>query len=364
MKAHSGEYFGIYAGKVVDASDPAKVGRVKVRVPILHGLASSSSGLVEDKDLPWAFPAAMPAGGTPESGGMSWLPVQGDQIWVKFLDGELDKPIWEWGNQNIPQLNNFGSLPVHKYQSDGAPSRRSAFTRYSHWWELLPTGHDIWTKSGYHATIVDEQTSNTPSGKLLWSTALGYLLELNDSNKTLSAFAENIEQTCKTESISATDSFEVSTPLFGLNFGKIELGGNYNDFFIDGVTRSVRGLRVALNQLGLEVSGPILIQCSGFSITTGGLSFDSSNNPSTSGNVGLSVQGDQIGVGVNASDPVVRLSDLVKALTSVKQIFDIHVHSAEGLGPPTVPAIYQASGSQKVVAETTSATLQIVGGAG
>jgi len=367
MRATSGEFFGKYAGRVVSNSDPLKVGRVKIRVPVVHGISGSDSGLVSDDDLPWALPASLPAGGSQESGGVSWIPVAEDQVWVEFLDGELDKPIWSWGNQNQPQAKTFGNLPLHKYTGDVA-TRRAAFTRYSHWWEMLPTGHDIWTKSGYHFTIVDEQTPGKPSGKLSWTTALRYLLSLDDSTQTLSAFAPHIEDTCQTESISATTSVDVTSPLIGLNFGSLEIGGSYQNFQIDGVKRTSRGLRVLLNQLSLLVTTEInvksttLVSAQSASVAYTTPTFGISSTAGKS----LEVTGPAVKLGLNPSDPVVRLSDLVSALSQLKTIFDAHTHAGveHGSGvscPPVIKISVTASGSTNVSVEPTSKSSTKVG---
>jgi hypothetical protein len=368
MRGTSGEFYGKYGGRVVSTSDPLKIGRVKVRVPILHGIGGSDSGLVGDDDLPWTLPSSLAAGGSQESGGVSWIPVVDDQVWVEFLDGELDKPIWSWGNQNLDQAKKFGNLPLHQYDPVGSAVRRSAFTRFSHWWELLPTGHDIWTKSGYHFTIIDEQSPGQPSGKLSWTTALGYLVSLDDSNKTLSVFAPHVEHVCQTESVSATDSFEVTTPLIGLNFGSIEIGGNYQNFQIDGVTRTSRGLKVLLNQLTLLVNTDITIQSQTVNSTqTTSVAYTTPTfGISSASGKGFEVTGGNVKLGLNPNDPVVRLSDLHSAFAALKKIFDTHVHSGIQSGGgstaiPSIPLILSVTGSSSVTVESSTRASQSVG---
>jgi hypothetical protein len=286
---------------------------------------------------------------------VSWIPVVGDQVWIRFLDGEVDKPIWEWGVQNTPQAKTFGLLPIHAYDKCGNPLRRSAFSRYHHWWELLPTGHDMWTKSGYHFEIYDEQIPGKPSGRLTWTTALGFLHSLDDSNETLTTLVSHIERTCKTETTQAAKSVEYTSPNIGVNFGTIELGGSYRAFRIDATRRTLRGLHVSLNMLGVDVITSVLLNCTGFEVTNGGLSFDANNNANTLADIGFGVKGDRVRLGYKATDPVVRLSDLVKALSRVKAVFDAHCHNNSGGpsvgGTPVLPAIYTATGSDRVFAE-------------
>ena len=90
-----------YAGTVESNLDPLKLGRLKVRVPHVYGTTASGVGYIGVNDLPWALPAGMAAGGSANSGGFSQLPEKGDHVWVRFLDGEPEKPVWEWGMQTM-----------------------------------------------------------------------------------------------------------------------------------------------------------------------------------------------------------------------------------------------------------------------
>jgi hypothetical protein len=110
------ELFGTYGGIVENVKDPEKLGRVKVRVPHIYGASGSSTGYIGTNNIPWALPAGMPAGGSPASGGFSHLPDVGDHVWVRFLDGEPEKPIWEWGMQTI---NDAKGLKLHQYNETG-----------------------------------------------------------------------------------------------------------------------------------------------------------------------------------------------------------------------------------------------------
>src|SRR3546814_4627799 len=44
------------------------------------------------------------------------LPEPGDHVWVRFLDGQPEKPIWEWGMQTITDAKN---LNLHHYELAG-----------------------------------------------------------------------------------------------------------------------------------------------------------------------------------------------------------------------------------------------------
>jgi uncharacterized protein involved in type VI secretion and phage assembly len=86
-----------YRGMVADRNDPLQLGRLKLRVPSI--LADAVTG--------WAWPASPYAG----SGiGFFFIPQVDDLVWVEFVEGDLEHPIWSgcaWaapgGQSEIPQ---------------------------------------------------------------------------------------------------------------------------------------------------------------------------------------------------------------------------------------------------------------------
>jgi len=78
---HGGQkYHGLYMGSVVDRNDPNGDGRVRVKIP----------GLIDDKSA-WARPKGM--GYT--LWGMIRVPPQDADVYVQFINGELDQPVYE-----------------------------------------------------------------------------------------------------------------------------------------------------------------------------------------------------------------------------------------------------------------------------
>ena len=75
------KHWGKYRGIVVARDDPERLGRLKVLVPSLLGDAVTG----------WAWPAACYAGAKI---GLFALPLVDDVVWVEFMEGELEHPIW------------------------------------------------------------------------------------------------------------------------------------------------------------------------------------------------------------------------------------------------------------------------------
>jgi len=76
-------FYGKYRGFVVSNQDPARLGRVRVRVPSVLG---------EDVVTGWATPCA-PAGGLAGLG-LLFVPERDSGVWVEFEEGDLEFPIW------------------------------------------------------------------------------------------------------------------------------------------------------------------------------------------------------------------------------------------------------------------------------
>jgi hypothetical protein len=190
---------GTYLGIVVNPNDPAKLGRVKVRVPSVFGPTEGDFQNVADDDLPWAFPVGLPAGGTADSGSIAWLPEAGDRVFVRFLDGEPEKPVWEWGMQNFDQRKRY---EVHSYEENGAKTARARISRYQHTFDIEPELVRLQTRRKFTLEMLD--TSEEPTekqGVARMAMETGTLIELNQGSDSIFLKAnESITEAFKTRS--------------------------------------------------------------------------------------------------------------------------------------------------------------------
>lgn len=76
-------WFGKYRGLVVDNQDPAKLGRLRVKVPSVLG---------NDVVTGWALPC-VPYGGA-DNQGFLFIPEVNAGVWVEFEGGDLEFPVW------------------------------------------------------------------------------------------------------------------------------------------------------------------------------------------------------------------------------------------------------------------------------
>lgn len=174
---------GIYLGTVEKNNDPEGLGRLKVRVPMVYGILGGTVGAIPVDLLPWALPMGLPAGGSNASGGLSMLPDIGDQVAVQFLDGEPEKPTWQWLMQNRKQAQ---TLKLHQYYADGnqagAPAR-TIFTRNGHSLEIRPESVILTTSEGQQLIL---QPSFSPAGgAAALQTPKGQSITISDLNQNM-----------------------------------------------------------------------------------------------------------------------------------------------------------------------------------
>lgn len=77
-----GLHYGVYRAFVVENEDPEKLDRLQLRIPHLNAYSD---------DQTWAFPKGVWGG---KNYGMNLLPLKGDMVFVEFMKGDPDYPIW------------------------------------------------------------------------------------------------------------------------------------------------------------------------------------------------------------------------------------------------------------------------------
>lgn len=154
-----GKYYGVYAGQVVDNQDEEKRGRIKVLCPTL-----SNAPLAE-----WAEPS-FPLVPGKDYGGY-FRPEINDWVWVVFVHGNLDKPVYLGGWWASGDLSSEFEQAV--------PGVIGWKTKYGH--KLLFNEKDkkihAETKDG-HTLVLDDKEQ-----KIEAKTKGGITITLDDKNK-------------------------------------------------------------------------------------------------------------------------------------------------------------------------------------
>lgn len=328
----SNEYPGVFSGLVEGNNDPDRMGRIKVRVPLVYG----DSSQISTEQLPWALSRGLPNGGSSRSGGIDWLPEPGDLVWVTFLDGEPEKPLWEWANQSKPQTQK---LDLHQYGATGRP-KRAALTRYGHTIEINESSIILVSAKG-NAILIDDDADGAliRVNQDILITAQDAIAMLNALQ--VSATGQIFFETEKGLSLKATDmamnvtedliqyvgrySLLVGSSLFSIIDNVVTLmDGSGSTVSLDGtgniVIMSSGGTFINVNKDEISISTP---DKSAVSIGNGGVTVSAQS---------ISINGGNIALGQGARTPIV-LTDLLQAF------FNTHIHSNGNNGSPTGPPI-------------------------
>lgn len=106
-ESESGKIFEPVIGVVTDNKDPSKLGRVKVKIPILS-----------DKDTSFWVPIIMQGAG--KNRGWFFIPEVEDEVLVMFEQGDINRPLVVgalWGGKDKPPEKNPGSNPKRVIKS-------------------------------------------------------------------------------------------------------------------------------------------------------------------------------------------------------------------------------------------------------
>lgn len=159
---------GVYRARVENNMDPLKIGRVKVRVPIVHGVPGK--GITED-GLPWAYPCFMSAG---YGYGSYVVPEVGEYVFIMFEDDDSSKPVYLGSS-----YGSGGSAKTYG-SSDGQGTWRSA--------------------AGENEVPIDAQRDE-PTRKIVYKSPKGAAIEIDDKNGSESiAMIDALGQMIKMES--------------------------------------------------------------------------------------------------------------------------------------------------------------------
>lgn len=312
--AANGGLWGTYGGIVERVDDPEQLGRVKVRVPFIYGATPETTGYIGTNDLPWALPVGLPAGGSSRSGGLSHLPEIGDHIFVRFLDGEPEKPLWEWGMQTLTDAKN---LPLHQYNKSGkrvTNPKRAGWTRYGHTFEMNPDGAIMTTSQGYRVTVTDG-APGANEGIIQIATPNGNLLEIDDASGTWTVYiTEDLNLNVTDEVILQARALD-----FTLSDGVRLTAGTTIDVTAEGdiSATSSAAVNVTATEINAISSGSMLLQAA----------------------AELQATFATMRLGQGATEPFVLGTQLSTFLTQLMAWLSTHVHTSATPGTPTSPPV-------------------------
>lgn len=327
---------GTFTGVVEDNKDPEKLGRLKVRVPQVFGAVGGVFGAITTDNIPWALPAGLPNGLSQQSGGADWLPEVGDQVLVRFIDGEPEKPVYEWFMQTQLGVQNF---PLHAYQvgpsgSVGKP-KRGAWVRYGHTVEWNTDGLIMTTSKGYRMLLTDASPVGN-DGDITISTQAGQFLEFDDSVNTVSLNVnEDFYINVGKQMLAICDSISMQTQtdeieLISGSFASVTTKKNFQH------TVGQDWLANVVRNASLTTGGDWTVKVTGnanLSVTeafalavTGQAGITSELDLTLKSPAFIKLQFDRLFLGDGAGEPYVRGNQLFQYLQALYSILVSHVH--------------------------------------
>lgn len=182
---------GIYRARVESNLDPLHLGRIKARIPQLHGISGSTA--LSNEALPWAFPITMT--GTGYNHGSCLVPETGDYVFIMFENGDRNSPVYLGGCYGIPnnskEYGNKGDNPsaqsMHAGRGWKSPAGVNEVPN-----EVYPVG-------------------DSPNGKVVYKSPKGFLImtDETDGSECL-IICDNDNQQIKIHNPSSDNISEIS----------------------------------------------------------------------------------------------------------------------------------------------------------
>ena len=103
------KYYGMYQGIVTTNADPEKRGRIRVKCPTVLGKDTESAWC--DPVIPVAY----------DNGGDFCIPLKGETVWIQFIEGNANKPVYLggwWRKEKTPlgrSYSNFDKVRTINY---------------------------------------------------------------------------------------------------------------------------------------------------------------------------------------------------------------------------------------------------------
>lgn len=142
---------GVYRARVENNKDPLGIGRVQIRVPMLHGLEGEG---VSSDSLPWASMCSNNGAGY--NFGSFIVPEIGEYVFVVFEDGDTNKPVY------LGSIFGTGSLTQKKYGSRDTS----------------------WSGVAGVCEVPNEAQREDPTNKVLYKSRLGSKIYMDTSIST------------------------------------------------------------------------------------------------------------------------------------------------------------------------------------
>lgn len=162
---------GLYRAVVEYNRDPKGLGRVKVRIPQMHGTVEE----VDEHGLPWASPGMFASSGS--DFGEFMVPPVGTMVWVGFEAGDTDKPVYLGG---VP-VRGKTTKTYNKIPGNEWPKDNSSVDYMGPWSSSIGDG-DISAPKEIYEKRGNEKSSRDITRQVLYKSVKGHTIYADDTD--------------------------------------------------------------------------------------------------------------------------------------------------------------------------------------
>lgn len=198
-----------YMAIVEDTNDPLKLGRVRIRIPSLHGGNENNSFYLDNSSLPWAKPAILNGAGNDV--GQFIIPTKGTRVFVSFEYNDKSKPIY-FGGVLTKIGNSFKEYNDNEETFSGKTFTISSNDRIT---DIDGEAYQVIYKSFKGATILVNDKDGEETLKII--DAAGQQITMKNSSEYALPRRENSTNPPTSASIEVTTNGELALNCDNLN---------------------------------------------------------------------------------------------------------------------------------------------------
>lgn len=159
---------GSYRARVEYRADPLRLGRIKVRLPLLHGIPGVDEDALSVKDLPWARRKNKGSGGYDI--GSFIVPPVGSWTWIEFEAGNDDRIVYTGGVDGRDSKTDHVMNIIDNYEEEDVPA--------GSW--LAPLGENEIPKDVFEGKSDDELE---PTREVLYKSLKGHTIMTDEEDE-------------------------------------------------------------------------------------------------------------------------------------------------------------------------------------
>ena len=232
-----------YMAIVEDTNDPYRLGRVRIRIPGIHGISRNQAYYLPNDSLPWAKPAILNGAGNDQ--GQFIVPSRGTRVFVTFEFNDFDKPLYFGGAICVIGAKDkiYNDNPDIYSSSDVIVNTDDRIT------DIDGEAYQVLYKSLKGSTILINDKDGKECIKIIDAAGQQIIMENNDLVPL--DRRENKTNPPETASISIITNGNLNLNSNKLNINTNSSNYKFSDNFKGDGTKTVFEFNINLNSLGI-----------------------------------------------------------------------------------------------------------------